>query len=206
VRASRRGGRLLLRNSLALAVSAVLLVSCASSYSFVSQPPGAATYLKQGSEKKYLGETPLEFSKANLPNTDPFVISIEKDGYMPREVSILPTNQSQTNVRVSLAPSVAGTGDAALARVRVVVTQILDAQEKAARRNFVGALATLSELEKSEPRLPEIFVIRGSIYVLLKQPNDARAQWTKALELDPRLENIKVRLSQLQTGSQPPAK
>jgi tetratricopeptide (TPR) repeat protein len=189
-----------------VASSLFFLASCASSYNFVSQPPGATAFLKQGNEKKYLGETPLEFSKSQLPTSDPFVISIEKDGYMPREISILPTNQSQTNVRVSLVANVAGTGDVGLARLRGALALVLDAQEKAAKRNFIGALATLSELEKSEPRLPEIFVIRGSIYVLLKQPADARAQWTKALELDPTLEAIKVRLAQLQTGAPTPAK
>jgi tetratricopeptide (TPR) repeat protein len=180
-----------------------LLASCTSSYQFVSQPPGAGTYLIKGSEKRFLGETPLEFSKSDLPTTDPFVISIEKDGYQRREVSILPTNQTHTTVRVSLLPTIAGTGDAGLVRLRHSLKLILDAQDKTARRNYVGALAVLAELEKAEPKLPETNVIRGSIYMLLKRTDEAKAEWRKALDLDPSLDAIKARLAAL---DQPPSK
>jgi hypothetical protein len=148
----------------------------------------------KGQEKKFLGETPLDFSKSELPTTDPFVISFEKDGYQARDVSILPTNQTHTIVRVSLLPTIAGTGDAGLVRMRTSLKLIFDAQEKTARKNYVGALATLSELEKIEPKLPETHVVRGSIYVLLKRNEEAKAEWEKALALDPSLDSIKARL------------
>lgn len=178
-----------------------VLTACASSYEFVSQPPGAQTFLIFGSEKKLLGETPLEFSKSDLPSSDPFMVSLEKDGYQPRQVSILPTNQTHTTVRVSLVPTVAGTSDAGLARMRSALKMVLDAQEKVARRNYVGALAALSELEKSEPNLAEIFVIRGSVYTLLKRPQDARIEWKRALALDPSLEILKSRIAEIEQSA-----
>jgi hypothetical protein len=175
------------------------LTSCFTSsvYKFQSQPPEASVYHVNGSEKNLLGQTPIDFTKTNLPSDAPFTVLFEKPGYVAKEISVTPTDNSQTIVSATLKPSDDAFTDASTKKSRDLLKKIFEIQEMTARQKYVDALAALKRLEDQEPSIAEIFAMKGSIYVLLNDPDAARGQWEKALKIDPGMEDLRVRLKAL---------
>lgn len=174
---------------------------CATEYRFVSTPDAASVYQLTPTSKVLLGETPINFSKTALPTEAPFVVVFEKEGYESKDVSISPTDNSLTTVAVQLKPVKPGGEDAGLKRMRGVLRQIFSIQEKIFQKRYVDALADLKSLEQQEGGLAEVYVLRGSVYVLLNDPEQARLQWGKALQIDPSLDDVKVSLAKLPKAS-----
>ena len=69
-------------------------------------------------------------------------------------------------------------------------------------KHYVEALAMLKDLEAAEGKLAEVFVLRGSVYALLGDQEQTRREWQHALTLDPTLEELKVRMAQLQGSAE----
>lgn len=180
-----------------VALAAYLCASCATEYRFVSTPEAAAVYQLTPSAKVLLGETPVNFAKTALPTEAPFVVAFEKEGYEAKEVSISPTDNSLTTVAVQLKPTRPGGEDLGLKRTREVLRQVFQIQEQIFQKKYVEALAGLKVLESKEKDLAEVYILRGSVYVLLSDPEQARREWEKALSMDPGLSDIKVSLSKL---------
>ena len=183
-----------------------LLQSCATQYRFISQPSEATVYYVNGSEKTLIGQTPIDFAKSALPSDAPFVVTFEKSGFEIKEISVAPTENTLTTVNVSLKPALGALTDEATKRTRKSVQQIFSIQELTAQKRYVDALASLKKLEESEPNLVEVYVMRGSIYVLLNDTAQARREWEKALKMDPTMDSLKVRLLTLakeDKGSKP---
>jgi hypothetical protein len=177
-----------------------LLVSgcfTSSVYKFQSQPNEASVYYINGTEKTLIGQTPIDYTKAALPSDTPFVIIFEKPGFETKEISVSPTDNSQTTVSANLKSSSDGPSDAATKRIRDILKKVFAVQELTAKQKYVDALAALSKLEDSEPSLAEINVIKGSIYLMLNDKVEARKQWEKALKLDSSLDEIRTRIKNL---------
>ncbi len=160
----------------------------------MSQPSEATVFFVNGSQKTMIGQTPIDFSKAALPTDAPFVITFEKSGFETKEISVAPSENTLTTINVSLKPALGALTDEATKRTRKSVQQIFAIQELTAQKRYVDALASLKKLEEAEPNLVEVFVMRGSIYVLLNDTQQARREWEKALKMDPSMESLKVRL------------
>lgn len=174
-----------------------LPLGCATEYRFASTPEAAAVYQITPTSKVLLGETPITFAKTALPTEAPFVVVFEKEGFESKDVSISPTDNSLTTVSVQLKPVRPGGEDVGMKRMRGVLRQIFSIQEKIFQKKYVDALAALKTLEQQESALAEVFVLRGSVYVLLNDPDQARQQWDKALQIDPSLDEVKVSLAKL---------
>jgi tetratricopeptide (TPR) repeat protein len=181
-------------SALLIASFLFLLQSCATQYRFMSQPSEATVFFVNGSQKTMIGQTPIDFSKAALPTDAPFVITFEKSGFETKEISVAPSENTLTTINVSLKPALGALTDEATKRTRKSVQQIFAIQELTAQKRYVDALASLKKLEEAEPNLVEVFVMRGSIYVLLNDTQQARREWEKALKMDPSMESLKVRL------------
>jgi tetratricopeptide (TPR) repeat protein len=184
-------------------ISMSTLTSCFSTsiYKFQSTPNDASVYYVNGSEKTLIGQTPIDYTKTNLPTEAPFTIRFEKDGFEPKEIAVTPTDNSQTIISALMKTSAVPFSDAITKKVREVVRRIFDVQELTARQKFVDALAALKKLEDENPGVSEIYTMKGSIYLLLNDKAQAKEQWEKALKLDPGLEQIRVRLNNLSASA-----
>lgn len=175
----------------------LLLSNCATHYRFQSQPSEANVFYINGSEKTLIGQTPIDYAKSALPTDTPFLLNFEKSGYELKELSIAPSDNSLTTISVHLKPTLDVATDATVKRMHETIQQIFKVQELSSQQRFVDALSALQKLEETEPNLAEVFVLRGSIYVMLNDKERAKQEWEKALKLAPNLESLKVQLSRL---------
>lgn len=185
-----------------LLVAALCTSACASTYTFVSEPSGA-TVMHQGSGgAAVLGTTPFEFKKAGLPEDKPFVVSFELAGHEPLQVLVTPTDGAHTKVDASLKPGgLGGKDDPALKRARRIVMQVFKVQDLSAQKRYAEAFAELRDLETREPDLAEVYVLKGSLHVVLGEIKAARDAWRRALQLDEKLDNVRERLAKLKTDA-----
>lgn len=175
-----------------------LLVGCASTYVLESEPSGAQVSLKQKEGLVALGQTPLDFSASQLPEDQNFVLEFKKPGFETRSIEIMPIKQSRTELTVKLDTAADVKQANELAHSRKLITEIFNIQELVFRRKFVDALTEIKELEKKESKLPELFVLKGSIYFLMNDFEQAKESWKQALQLDPSLASIRMRIADLE--------
>lgn len=193
--------RLLRAYSCITIISSLLLAGCATTYEFASAPEGATVYQSVNGRKALLGVTPFTFKKSSLPEDRPFSLTFERAGYESLEVLISPTGEAKTKVAATLRPGKADAKDPTVIRMREVVATIFKIQELTYQKRTVDALALLQDLERREPGIAEVFVLKGSIYASLNDPEQARTAWKQALALDPSLDRIRVELQKLDETS-----
>jgi Tfp pilus assembly protein PilF len=186
--------------------SPILLTACFSTsvYKFQSQPSEASVYYLNGAEKTLIGQTPIDYTKTNLPSDAPFSILFEKSGFEPREISVTPTDNSQTIISAILKSSAEPFADATTKKIRDVLKRVFDVQEMTAKQKFVDALTALKKLEEEHPNVAEIYSMKGSIYILLNDKAQAKEQWEKALKIDPSLDQLRVRVKAISASTKSP--
>lgn len=182
-------------------LSSVFMLGCFSTsvYKFQSQPNEASVYYVNGAERNLIGVTPIDYTKAALPADAPFTLIFEKPGYESREISVSPTDNSQTTIRAVLKAAKEPISDVTTNRVRSVLRRVFEIQELTSRQRYADALAGLNKLEEEEPNVAEIYSMKGSIYLMLNDPSQTRVQWEKALKIDPTLDSLRERLKKLPT-------
>jgi len=182
-----------------VSVSLYVITGCFSTsvYKFQSQPSDAAVYYVNGADRTLIGQTPIDYTKASLPTDAPFSLVFEKAGFEPREITVSPTDNTQTTVSASLKPAKDPVIDAGTKRIRDVLRKIFEIQEMTARQRYVDALASLNKLEEQEPKVAEIYSLKGSVYLILNDSTQAKANWEKALKLDPSLDSLRSRIKAL---------
>lgn len=189
------------RHSISWLVVSLLQAGCATTYKISTLPQGVSVYQKAGADKSFLGETPIEFEKSGLPPDKPFVLVFEKSGFESKELVVTPTDDTRTTVSVTLKPAERGTdGDDTFRRTRSVLLKVFEIQNLVAKKRYVDALTSLNALEEQEPKLPEVFMLRGSVYFMLNEQQLAKNNWEKALELDPALSSVQESLANLKAG------
>lgn len=178
---------------------ALILNGCASSsvYRFQSQPSDAAVYYIHGQDKTLLGQTPIDYTKTQLPSDAPFTIYFEKQGYDVKEIAVTPTDNSQTTISATMKQSKEPMSDPVNKRVRKSIQKIFQIQELTARHRYVDALSEIKTLEEQEPGVVEISILKGSIYLILNDPTQAKDAWDKALAADPSLDDLRARIKAL---------
>ncbi len=169
-----------------------------SVYRFQSQPSDASIYYLNGSEKNLVGQTPIDYTKTSLPNDAPFTILFEKQGYESKEISIAPTDNSQTTISANLKVSKDNMGDATSKRMREILKKVFQVQELTAQTKYVDALALINKVSEQEPNIAELFVLKGSIYFLLNDQTQARLAWLEALKIDSSLDSLRARVKSIE--------
>ena len=184
-----------------LAISAFALTGCFSEsvYKFQSQPSDATIYYLNGSEKNLVGQTPIDYTKTSLPSDAPFTILFEKQGYEPKEISVTPTDNSQTTISANLKVSKDVMGDATSKRMREILKKVFQVQELTAQTKYVDALALINKVSEQEPNIAELFVLKGSLYFLLNDPTQAKLAWQEALKIDSSLDSLRVRIKSIES-------
>lgn len=180
-----------------LVTAAFFACGCSTTYKINSVPEGATVYHKSGGESAILGTTPMEFKKSGLPDDVPFILTFERDGFEKQDVAVTPTDNSLTMINVNLKPGGSNPNDPALQRARKVVSAVFRIQELAYAKKYVDALASIRELEQSEPDFAEILALKGSLYFVVGDKVQAKEAWERALKLDPGMDSVRTRLGQL---------
>ncbi len=163
-----------------------LLIACASSsYHITSIPDGASIYYNDpATNKRFLmGLTPISYSKSSLPNDRPFLVSVEKDGYLNQELPIAPTDGSRTLINVKLKPDPDGSKkDSAI--VNHTVQSLFKAQSLIYHQRFQAAIVELNVLLEEHPNLIQALVMRGTAFYLLNDMASAISDWKKVMAID----------------------
>lgn len=175
-----------LKRATILFLSLNALACSTSSYLIHSNPSGASVfYMDQKSQgKQLLGLTPLNYSKSSLPEAEPFVLSFEKEGYLPQQVPIAPTNDSRTTVSTTLKvePSLAKQPNLEMNKV---INRLFRAQEMIYRKRIQSAIVELDQIIQEKPDIVQAHVMRGTCYYILNEMPSAIEAWKTALQLDP---------------------
>lgn len=173
----------------ALAVTALLVQACASTYTIHSSPQGANVYYVEPVSQKtvFLGTTPFSYNKAGLPTQQAFMIQVKKEGFKTQDVPMAATDESKTLVSVRLKPE-----DEIMTKTSKELNELLKrffkAQQLIYDRQFHSAIIELDQLIKERPDLVQAYVMKGTSYFLLNETKSAVAAWKVALKLDP--ENV----------------
>jgi len=178
-------------------IVATLLGGCATTYEFTSVPPDATVFQNVNGERALLGQTPLIFKKSALPDDRPFSVTFVRDGWESVDVLITPTGDSRTKVNATLRPGRGDGKDPQTLRTRKVLGIVFNIQELVAQNKVVDALSLLRDLEKDEPNLAEVFVLKGSVYAAINDRAQAKTAWERALALDSSLDRVRVELRRL---------
>jgi tetratricopeptide (TPR) repeat protein len=67
-----------------------------------------------------------------------------------------------------------------------------EAQKLFSERRYPQALAEINKSVDSAPNMALAYAVRGSIYYMLRQFQEAKSSWEKALELDPSMDNVRA--------------
>ena len=180
-----------------LTLGAVSVSGCATTYEILSSPEGASVYQASNGRKALLGVTPFSFKKSGLPYDKPFVLSFERSSYESLDVMVSPTDEAKTKISATLRPGKTDVNDPSVVRMREVISAIFKIQELTFQKRTVDALALIKDLERKEPGLAEVFVLKGSIYASINDPEQARTAWKQALALDSSLDRLKVEIQKL---------
>src|SRR5262245_37881592 len=70
-------------------------------------------------------------------------------------------------------------------------------QRKLERGDLAGALAEFSKAQQMAPKDPAPLYLRGAVYQKMKRIREAEADFRRALELDPKLTEVRTELAAL---------
>lgn len=192
--------RLVVEVVLCMAVFGFFSSGCVtdSVYRFQSQPSDVSVYYLNGTEKTLVGQTPIDYTKTALPSDAPFTILFEKNGYQSKEISVTPTENSQTVISASMKIAKDELTDAFSKRISEIIKNVFQVQEFTAQTKYVDALSLINKVIEKEQNIAELFVLKGSIYYLLNDQSQARLSWLEALRIDPSLDNLRSRISSIE--------
>ena len=71
---------------------------------------------------------------------------------------------------------------------------INNAQKLFSGQRYVNALKEINRAIESAPNVAMAYAVKGSILYMLKENDDAKQSWERALELDPTLDNVRALL------------
>lgn len=172
-------------------VAAAVLQGCASTYLISTNPPGANVYFNDPTTQKrfLIGATPLSYSKGALPTDAAFMVTVEKEGFLPQDVPMAPTNESRTIVSVNLKADTT-----TVARnnkeLNEAVNYLFRAQQLIYRKQYQAAIIELDKILKDKPDLTQAQVMKGTAYYLLNELPSAINAWKEAMKLDPNNEEL----------------
>jgi tetratricopeptide (TPR) repeat protein len=148
-----------------------------------------------------IGSTPLSFSRDEKRSDGSEVIQlrVEKEGHRPRTPAVAAFGNGTTYLDVKLPP--AGVADEEIRKSFDKLRAHLEAAQRLALANrYSEALAELEQATALDPKNAEAHAARGSVLYLMKDLEGARESWTKALEINPNMDNVRASLIDLNLG------
>jgi len=169
---------------------ASLLVGCATTISFESQPTGAeihARRLGSDTQPQVVGQTPLQMKTSDFEKLfsapGPSEIEFRKDGHQPSKIVMTQTINSDITLSMQLSPS-NGLDD--IDQLNARIDQAFEIQRLARAGKFDEALAKIKTIQKEAPQLSVSYEIEGGIYYLQKKYKQAFDSFTQAAKYNPR--------------------
>lgn len=166
------------------------LVSCASKLKIQSEPSGIEVFaaLPNSSQKKALGKTPVEMTYTELgnklgglQNNGEFLSLIFESKEYENEKLLFPSQPfglTSSQVFVKMTPVKDVT------QARDILQRIHNAQKFAQNGQFDRALADIDRVLEVDPNFIRAITLKGSIYYLQKNYDEALRWFEKALSLD----------------------
>lgn len=166
-------------------------VACSSKLKIQSEPTDAEVFVSQQSslDRKSLGKTPLEIGYRELADKagaapgsgEFFVLSFDFKDYETERLLLPPQpfGATQTQVVAKLTPS----KDANQAKD--ILQRMHNAQKFAQGSQFERALAETEKVLEVEPKFARALSLKGSIFYLQKNYDEALVWFEKSLAADP---------------------
>lgn len=174
----------------ALTAISLSLVSCATHHvSLLSNPTKARIYSRGTNESKgkLIGETPISLSALDLnkdsSTSGPIVIEFEKDGYDTK--SILLTEAAVAGMIISADLSLSNSL-ADSQQLNWSVESLFEAQRLIRVGRHEEALRVLNTVEKVAPQLAVLHELKGTLYYLKNQYQEARDAYAQVLRINPK--------------------
>ncbi len=167
-----------------------LSLGCTTKLTVRSEPAAAEVFVSQAysTEKKSLGKTPLEISYSELnqksggsPKAGEFlVLSIEAKDFEPEKV-LLPTapfgaTGSSVNIKLVASKDVN--------QAKNILDRLHNAQKFAQSAQFERAHIETDKVLEIDPKFPRALSMKGSIFYLQKNYDEALKWFEKALAAD----------------------
>ncbi len=184
-----------------------LIVSCATSAGMVvvkSEPSGAQVFVvdPKSGQSALIGETPLGFKRAEriTPGSDVIQLRIEKDGFQSKVPAVAAFGGGTTYLQVQLSPAVVAKGEIrdSFEKARAHVSNM---NRLVVTTRYSEALSEAERIIELDPKNAEAHAAKGSILYLMKDVDNARVSWSKALELNPNFESVRNSLIELNIDS-----
>lgn len=172
-------------------LSGLLFLSCSSKLKIQSEPSDAEVFVSQQNslDRKSLGKAPLDISYSDLIDKaggtartgEFYVLSFELKDHETEKLLLPPQpfGATQANVVAKLVPS----KDANQAKD--ILQRMHNAQKFAQSGQFERAMAETDKILEVDAKFARALSLKGSIYFLQKNYDDALAWFEKALASDP---------------------
>ncbi len=200
-------------------ISIMLFSSCTTLFEVKSDPQQADVFvLNEKKEKKVLGKTPLSIPDSDVKKElgasteagEFFVVSVEKDGFVPETFNIPAAKfgTTVTSLNVKLKP---GEAPQELNMAKEVLDHMFLAQRLALAQQYERAQIELDKIIIPFPKFSRALSMRASIYYAQKNFPESMKWYEEAIKYDPQMEEAvkmlaKVRSMQGLAPSDPNAK
>lgn len=170
--------------------SLVFLVACSSKLKIQSEPSDIEVFVSQqnSAQKKSLGKTPIEITYSDLSekisgtqNSGEFVyMSFESKDFDIEKVLLpsRPFGLTSTQIFVKLTPL------KDVSQARDILQKLHNAQKFAQAGQFDRALVDIDKVLEVDPNFIRALSLKGSVYYLQKNYDEALKWFEKALALD----------------------
>jgi tetratricopeptide (TPR) repeat protein len=184
-----------------LLLNAMLTISCASTSQVIvrSQPVDATVYFvdtKTG-QNAFLGKTPLTIEKENYQQQGEVIqLRVEKDGFEPKYTAVASFGGQTTFLDIRLNTVSQGKSEMrqAFEASRVLLAE---ANRLVIIKRFSEALSKVEKILEMDPKNADAYSAKGSILYLMKDFDGAEQSWTRALELNPSLQQVRTAIIDL---------
>lgn len=172
-----------------LTVCGVLFLSlpACSTLSVVTTPAGAEVWLRtpETQDARQIGITPYWADSeaiSELSSRGAFALEIRKTGYASASYLVPQWSKGDLTIRSNLQPVEGGD---AYDLVNRSIKLILRAERQILEKDYVGALATTSEIKSISDLIVAAHALEGTVYFLRNEMERSRSSWMRVIQLDP---------------------
>lgn len=179
----------MIRNSIKIIFSILILASCSSfELQIASEPSQADVYIKEGQQLKKVGQTPMQLTQRDIAGKQNFQISIQKEGYVSQDVLMQGRSLSargEIHATLEKKADSAGAQQESSKNIQKSQRQIASIQAQILQNNYQQAEVLTRSFLDSHPYSAVGWSLLGNAYLLQNRNQDALQAYSKALEFDP---------------------
>ncbi len=168
----------------------LIFLSCSSmTLEVTSEPDKATVYIKEGTRKRSLGETPLKIQEGQLPEATHYNLLIEKEGFQAESV-VIESRSMKTRAKVfaslkKLSSDTLMAGNSSGGNTDVQQRKLASIQLQLLKNNYSQAENAAKEFVTENPYSAVGWSLLGNAYILQNRNSEAQKAYQKALHFDP---------------------